>query len=140
STGVPIPPKAELEKLREITEKHRILLIFVKVITAFGRLVYKTATEMLCVTPDIITLVKGISNAAVPAGAVAVRREIHDKVMAASASGIEFFHGYTYSAHPLATAAIRATLDIYKKDQLFERARDLSPYMEEAVHQLKGSP
>lgn len=140
STGVLIPPKGYLEKLREITEKYGILLIFDEVITAFGRLGYKTASEMLGVTPDIITLAKGISNAAVPAGAVAVRREIHDEVIAASANGIEFFHGYTYSAHPLATAAIRATLDIYKKDQLFERARDLSPYMEEAVHQLKGSP
>lgn len=140
STGVLIPPKGYLEKLREITEQHGILLIFDEVITAFGRLGYKTASEMLGITPDIIALAKGISNAAVPAGAIAVRRSIHDEIIAASASGIEFFHGYTYSAHPLATAAIRATLDIYKKEALFERARELSPHMEQAAHQLKGSP
>ncbi len=140
STGVLVPPKGYLERLRAITAKHGILLIFDEVITAFGRLGYNTASEMLGITPDLITLAKGISNAAVPAGAVAVHRDIHDTILDASANGIEFFHGYTYSAHPLATAAILATLEIYEREQLFERARALSPYLENAAHQLKGRP
>lgn len=140
STGVLVPPKGYLERLREITEKHGILLIFDEVITAFGRLGYNTASQMLGIKPDLIALAKGISNAAVPAGAVAVQRKVHDAILEASASGIEFFHGYTYSAHPLATAAILATLDIYEREQLFKRARDLSPHLEQAAHELKGSP
>ncbi|MEI2415235.1 aspartate aminotransferase family protein [Orrella sp. JC864] len=140
STGVLIPPKGYLEKLREITRRHGILLIFDEVITAFGRLGGATASEVLGVTPDLITMAKGVSNAAVPAGAVAVRREVHDAVVGATGAGIEFFHGYTYSAHPLATAAILATLDIYRRDGLFERARGLAPAFEEAAHGLKGSP
>src|SRR5699024_11008047 len=133
STGVLVPPKGYLERLREITAKHGILLIFDEVITAFGRLGYNTASEMLGITPDLITLAKGISNAAVPAGAVAVHRDLHDAIVegSGSGSGIEFFHGYTYSAHPLATAAILATLDIYAREELFTRARKLSPYLEE---------
>jgi len=91
------------------------------------------------VKPDLITLAKGISNAAVPAGAVAVRREIHDAILAAAQSGIEFFHGYTYSAHPLATAAIMATLDIYEREQLFQRAASLSGMFEDAAHGLRGT-
>ncbi len=140
STGVLIPPKGYLERLRAITEKHGILLIFDEVITAFGRIGSSTASELFGVKPDLITLAKGISNAAVPAGAVAVRREIHDTILAAAASGIEFFHGYTYSAHPLATAAIMATLNIYKRDQLFKRAADMSQAFEDAAHSLKGEP
>lgn len=140
STGVLIPPKGYLQKLRAITEKHGILLIFDEVITAFGRLGATTASDLFGVKPDLITLAKGISNAAVPAGAVAVRREIHDTILAAANSGIEFFHGYTYSAHPLATAAIMATLDIYEKDQLFQRAATLSSTFEAAAHSLQGSP
>ncbi|AEC20692.1 beta alanine--pyruvate transaminase [Pusillimonas sp. T7-7] len=139
STGVLIPPKGYLEKLRAITEKHGILLIFDEVITGFGRLGAATASEFFGVTPDLITMAKGISNAAVPAGAVAVRRNIHDTIVGAAASGIEFFHGYTYSAHPLATAAILATLGIYEKDQLFQRAKNLSPAFENAAHKLQGA-
>lgn len=140
STGVLIPPKGYLERLRAITEKHGILLIFDEVITGFGRLGAATASEFLGVTPDLITLAKGISNASVPAGAVAVKREIHDTVVNASASGIEFFHGYTYSGHPLAMAAIIATLDIYEREQLFKRAAGLSKAFEDAAHQLEGAP
>lgn len=139
STGVLLPPKGYLEKLRAITEKHGILLIFDEVITGFGRLGAATASDFFGVTPDLITMAKGISNAAVPAGAVAVRRSVHDTIIEASASGIEFFHGYTYSAHPLATAAIRATLGIYRDEQLFKRAHDLSVPFENAAHGLKGA-
>src|SRR5690606_14938707 len=139
STGVLIPPKGYLEKLRAITEKHGILLIFDEVITGFGRLGANTASERFGITPDIITLAKGISNAAVPAGAVAVKRDVHDTIVGAAATGIEFFHGYTYSAHPLATAAILATLGIYEKDKLFERAKGLSQTFEDAAHKLEGA-
>src|SRR5690625_3077548 len=140
STGVLIPPQGYLERLREITSKHGILLIFDEVITAFGRLGAATASDLLGVKPDIITLAKGISNAAVPAGAVAVNRNIHDTILNATESGIEFFHGYTYSAHPLATAAIQASLNIYQQEQLFERAASLANTFEEAAHSLKGKP
>lgn len=139
STGVLVPPKGYLEKLRAITEKHGILLIFDEVITAFGRLGANTASEYFGVTPDLITLAKGISNASVPAGAVAVKREIHDTILGAAANGIEFFHGYTYSAHPLATAAVLATLGIYERDQLFQRAHGLASKFEDAAHKLQGA-
>src|SRR5690606_37405962 len=139
STGVLIPPKGYLEQLRAITEKHGILLIFDEVIPGFGRLGASTASEFFCITPDLITTAKCTSNAAIPAGAVAVKRDIHDTIVSAAASGIEFFHGYTYSAHPMATAAILATLGIYEKDQLFQRAKDLSPTFENAVHKLQGT-
>lgn len=139
STGVLVPPKGYLERLRAITEKYGILLIFDEVITAFGRLGASSASDLFGVKPDLITLAKGISNAAVPAGAVAVRREIHDAILAAAQSGIEFFHGYTYSAHPLATAAIMATLDIYEREQLFQRAASLSGMFEDAAHSLRGT-
>lgn len=138
STGVLIPPKGYLERLRAITEKHGILLIFDEVITAFGRLGASTASDLFGVTPDLITLAKGISNAAVPAGAVAVKRGIHDTILEAAQSGIEFFHGYTYSAHPLATAAILSTLAIYERDQLFQRAAGLAGKFEDAAHALQG--
>ncbi|MBP6019878.1 MAG: aspartate aminotransferase family protein [Burkholderiaceae bacterium] len=140
STGVLLPPKGYLEKLRAITEKHGILLIFDEVITAFGRLGAATASDLFGVKPDLIALAKGISNAAVPAGAVAVRREVHDTILEAAANGIEFFHGYTYSAHPLATAAIIATLGIYENEQLFQRAAGLSSAFEDAAHNLQGAP
>lgn len=139
STGVLVPPKGYLEKLRAITQKHGILLIFDEVITGFGRLGASTASAYFGVTPDIIAMAKGISNAAIPAGAVAVKREVHDAILAASASGIEFFHGYTYSAHPMATAAILATLDIYEKEQLFKRAAGLSQMFEDAAHKLEDA-
>lgn len=140
STGVLIPPVGYLEKLREITSRHGILLIFDEVITAYGRLGAATASEKLGITPDIITMAKGVSNAAIPAGAVAVRREVHDAVVGSAAQGIEFFHGYTYSAHPMAAAAILATLDIYKRENLFARAREMSPFFEKSAHALAQTP
>jgi len=141
STGVVIPPVGYLEKLREITSKHGILLIFDEVITAFGRLGAATAAERLNVTPDLITMAKAINNAAVPMGAVAVRREVHDAVVnGAGAGAIELPHGYTYSGHPLACAAAIAAIDLYKRDKLFERAAELSPKFESAVHGLRDAP
>jgi beta-alanine--pyruvate transaminase len=139
STGVLVPPKGYLEKLRAITRKHGILLIFDEVITGFGRLGAATASEYFGVTPDLITLAKGISNASVPAGAVAVNRDVHDTIVNAAATGIEFFHGYTYSAHPLATAAVLATLKIYEQEQLFQRANGLAQKFEDAAHQLEDA-
>ena len=140
STGVLIPPQGYLQKLREICTRHGIVLIFDEVITAFGRLGAATASDMLAVTPDIITMAKGLTNATVPMGAVAVRRELHDTVVNGAPDGIELFHGYTYSGHPLAAAAGIATLDLYRDEGLFERAAELSPYWEDAVHSLKGKP
>ena len=138
STGVLIPPIGYLEKLREICTKHGIVLVFDEVITAFGRIGGATAADVLGVVPDIITMAKGLTNAAVPMGAVAVSRHIHDTVVDGSAGGIELFHGYTYSGHPLAAAAGIATLDLYRDEKLFERALGLSGYWEDAVHSLRG--
>ena len=138
STGVLIPPLGYLERLREICTRHGIVLIFDEVITAFGRLGGATAAQVLGVTPDVITLAKGLTNAAVPMGAVAVSRTIHDTVVEGGPDGIELFHGYTYSGHPLAAAAGIASLDLYRDEGLFERAADLSGYWEQAVHSLKG--
>jgi beta-alanine--pyruvate transaminase len=138
STGVLVPPQGYLQRLREICDKHGILLIFDEVITGFGRLGTATAAERFGVTPDMITLAKGITNAAVPMGAVACRRGLYDTVTGAMAetAGIELFHGYTYSAHPLACAAALATLDIYRDEELFARARSLESRWENAVHSL----
>ena len=138
STGVLIPPLGYLERLREICTRHGIVLIFDEVITAFGRLGGATAAGVLGVTPDIITMAKGLTNAAVPMGAVAVSRKIHDTLVEGGPDGIELFHGYTYSGHPLAAAAGIASLDLYRDEGLFERAADLSGYWEQAVHSLKG--
>ena len=138
STGVLIPPLGYLERLREICTKHGIVLIFDEVITAFGRLGGATAAQVLGVTPDVITMAKGLTNAAVPMGAVAVSRAIHDTVVEGGPDGIELFHGYTYSGHPLAAAAGIASLDLYRDEGLFERAADLSGYWEQAVHSLNG--
>jgi beta-alanine--pyruvate transaminase len=138
STGVLIPPVGYLEKLREICTKHAILLIFDEVITGFGRIGGATAAETLGVTPDMITMAKGLTNAAVPMGAVAVSRAIHDTVVEGGPDGIELFHGYTYSGHPLAAAAGLATLDLYKAEGIWEHAASLHGYWEEAVHSLKG--
>jgi beta-alanine--pyruvate transaminase len=141
SAGVLVPPVGYLEKLREITSKHGILLIFDEVITAFGRLGAATAAERFNVTPDLITMAKAINNAAVPMGAVAVRREVHDAVVNAAAPGtIELLHGYTYSGHPLAAAAAVATLDLYQRENLFGRAAELSPVFEAAVHGVRAAP
>lgn len=140
STGVLIPPTGYLERLREITHKHGILLIFDEVITGFGRLGANTASDYFGVTPDILTMAKGISNAAVPAGAVAVKNTLYDTVINAGDNGIELFHGYTYSGHPLAMAAITATLALYQSEHIFDNARTLSPAFEAAAHGMNGLP
>ncbi|MCC6927801.1 MAG: aspartate aminotransferase family protein [Gemmatimonadaceae bacterium] len=140
STGVLVPPIGYLERLRAICDKHGILLIFDEVITGFGRLGAPFAADYFGVIPDLMTVAKGITNGSVPMGAVFVRHAIYDTVINASAAGIEFFHGYTYSGHPLACAAALATLDIYQEEGLFQRAADLAPYWEQAIHSLRGKP
>jgi beta-alanine--pyruvate transaminase len=141
STGVLPPPKGYLQKLREICTKHGILLIFDEVITGFGRLGESFASEYFGVQPDLFTTAKGITNATVPMGAVFVRDGIYDAFMNAATepNAIEFFHGYTYSGHPLACAAGLATLDLYRDEGLFERAAGLRPYFEEAMHSLRDA-
>ncbi|MEG4505143.1 aspartate aminotransferase family protein [Microcoleus sp. F6_B4] len=138
STGVLIPPKGYLERLRAICDKYGILLIFDEVITGFGRLGSSFATEYFGVVPDIVTAAKGITNGTVPMGAVFVKEGIYDAFMNAPENAIELFHGYTYSGHPLACAAALATLDIYEEERLFERADKMADYWENAVHSLKG--
>ncbi len=140
STGVLVPPQGYLERLRAITERHGILLIFDEVITGFGRLGAATAAERFNVVPDILTLAKGITNAAVPMGAVVVRKHLFDTFMNGPENAIELFHGYTYSGHPLACAAGLAALDVYRNEDLFARARTLEGYWQEAVHNLRGKP
>lgn len=140
STGVLIPPQGYLQRLRELCTKHGIVLIFDEVITGFGRLGKATASEYFGVAPDLITMAKAINNAAVPMGGVAASRAIHDTIVNGGAAGaIELFHGYTYSAHPLAAAAAIATLDLYRKDGLFERANSLAPAFEAAAHALRDA-
>lgn len=141
STGVILPPKGYLQKLRAICDKHGILLIFDEVITGFGRLGAAFAADYFGVVPDMIICAKGLTNAAVPMGAVIVRQGIHDTfIEAAAENAIELFHGYTYSGHPLACAAMLATLEVYRSEQLFERAATMAPYFEDAAHGLKGLP
>ena len=140
STGVLVPPVGYLERLKAICDQHGILLIFDEVITGFGRLGTPFAAQHFGVTPDIITMAKGITNATIPMGATAVRREVHDTVVDATERGIELFHGYTYSGHPIATAAALATLKLYRDEGIFERAKSLMPVWEEAVHTLAGEP
>lgn len=140
SAGVLVPPVGYLERLRELCTKHGILLIFDEVITGFGRLGASFGAEYFGVQPDLVTLAKGITNGAVPMGAVCVRHDIYESVVNAVEGGIEFFHGYTYSGHPLAAAAGLATLDIYRDEGLFERAAELAPYWQDAVHSLRGVP
>jgi len=140
STGVLVPPQGYLQRLRELCTKHGILLIFDEVITGFGRLGKATASEFFGVTPDLLTMAKAINNAAVPMGGVAASRAIHDTIVNSGAQGaIELFHGYTYSAHPLAAAAAVATLDLYRRDGLFERANALAPTFEAAAHALRDA-
>ena len=139
STGVLIPPLGYLERLRSICTKHGIILIFDEVITAFGRLGAATAAEYFGVIPDMITMAKGLTNAAVPMGAVAVSRVIHDDIVDNAPDGIELFHGYTYSGHPLAAAAGLATLDLYRDEALFERAAGLAGYWADALHSLRNA-
>ncbi|HLS68031.1 MAG TPA: aspartate aminotransferase family protein [Kiloniellales bacterium] len=142
STGVLIPPKGYLQRLREICDKHGILLIFDEVITGFGRLGKAFATEYFDVKPDLITCAKGLTNGVIPMGGVIAREGIYDAFSEwADATGntIELFHGYTYSGHPVAAAAGLATMEVYREDGLFERCAELAPYWEEAVHALKGT-
>lgn len=140
STGVLVPPVGYLKRLREICDKHGILLIFDEVITGFGRLGTDFGAERLGVVPDIMTMAKGLTNAAVPMGAVAVKNGIYDAIVEGTAAGIEFFHGYTYSGHPLAAAAAIATLELHKTEDLPGRARAIEPYWQDAVHSLKDAP
>lgn len=139
STGVLPPPVGYLQRLRAICDKHDILLIFDEVITGFGRLGAATAASFFGVTPDLMCFAKGLTNAAIPMGAVAAHRKIYDAVLEAAAPGIELFHGYTYSGHPLACAAALATLDIYESEGLFARSAELAPKWEAALHGLKGA-
>jgi beta-alanine--pyruvate transaminase len=140
STGVLLPPKGYLQKLRDICTKHGILLIFDEVITGFGRVGQPFAAQHFGVTPDMITMAKGLTNGAVPAGAVATSREIYDAFMSGPEGAIELFHGYTYSAHPVACAAGVATQRIYRREGLLTRAGEMSGYWADAVHSLKGLP
>lgn len=141
STGVIVPPKGYLQKLRSICDKYGILLIFDEVITGFGRLGTPFAADYFGVTPDMICCAKGLTNATVPMGAVIVKQAIHHAFMqAAPENAIEFYHGYTYSGHPLACAAAIATLDVYRNEKMFERAAQLAAYFEAAAHNLRGLP
>src|SRR6187401_1307541 len=140
STGVLPPPKGYLERLRAICDKHGILLIFDEVITGYGRLGHAFAAERYGVLPDMLTFAKGITNGAAPMGGVLVRDTIHDAFMSGPEHAVELTHGYTYSAHPIACAAALATLDIYRDEKLFERARMLEPKFADAVMSLKNEP
>ena len=140
STGVIAAPKGYLKRLREITQKHGILLIFDEVITGFGRLGYAFAAERYGVLPDMITFAKGVTNGAAPMGGVIVRDTIYETFMTGPEHVIELCHGYTYSAHPLACAAGLATLDIYRDEKLFERANKLEPKFADAVMSLRNEP
>lgn len=140
STGVLIPPQGYLQRLREICDKHGILLIFDEVITGFGRTGQPFAAQTFGVTPDLMTVAKGLTNGCVPMGAVFAKQKIHDVFMNGPEHLIEFFHGYTYSAHPLACAAALATLDTYAEEGLLTRAGQLQGYFAEALHSLKGLP
>jgi beta-alanine--pyruvate transaminase len=138
STGVLVPPVGYLEKLKQITSKYGILLIFDEVISGFGRLGTPFAVDRFGIVPDILTLAKGITNATVPMGATVVSTTVYDAFMQGPPNVIDFFHGYTYSAHALACAASIATLDTYRDEGIFERAAELSPYFEDAAHSLNG--
>ena len=127
-----------MQRLRELTRKHGILLIFDEVITGFGRLGSAFAAQHFDVMPDMITCAKGLTNGVIPMGAVLTTADIHDAFMQGPENLIELFHGYTYSGSPIASAAGLATLETYKQDDLFARAHDIAPYWEDAVHSLKG--
>ena len=140
STGVLLPPKGYLQRLREICDRHGILLIFDEVITGFGRTGQPFAAQTFGVTPDLMTVAKGLTNGCVPMGAVFASDKIHDAFMSGPEHLIEFFHGYTYSAHPLACAAALATLETYADEGLLTRAAQLEGYFADALHSLKGLP
>jgi len=140
SAGVLVPPKGYLKKLRAICDKYGFLLIFDEVITGFGRLGSPFAVNHFGVQPDIVTAAKGLTNGTVPMGAVFVRKHIFDTFMTGPDNAIEFFHGYTYSGHPVAVAAALASLDVYAADGLLTRGAGMAKYFEDAVHSLKGKP
>jgi beta-alanine--pyruvate transaminase len=140
STGVLVPPAGYLKRLRELCDKHGILLIYDEVITGFGRLGTPFGAERLGVIPDMITMAKGLTNAAVPMGAVAVHDRIYRTIVDEAPAGIELFHGYTYSGHPLAAAAAIAAIDLHQTEDLPGRARAMEQYFEDAAHSLKGLP
>ncbi|MCA1299624.1 aspartate aminotransferase family protein [Stappia indica] len=139
STGVLIPPKGYLKRLREICDQHGILLIFDEVITGFGRLGSPFAVEHFDVTPDLVTTAKGITNGVIPMGAVFCSRDVHEAFMTGPEHLIEFFHGYTYSGHPVACAAALGTLDTYEEEGLLSRAAELDGYWADALHSLRGT-
>jgi beta-alanine--pyruvate transaminase len=138
SGGVLVPPKGYLERLRDICTRHGILLIFDEVITGWGRLGATFAAQHLGIKPDLITFAKGITSGAVPLGGVLVRDSIYQTFMGSQGAGMEFFHGYTYSGHPLACAAALGALDTYEEENLFQAPQ--AKYFEEGVHSLKGLP
>ena len=140
STGVLMPPVGYLKRLREICDRHGILLIFDEVITGFGRLGGAFSTDVFGVVPDIITTAKGLTSGVIPMGAVFVRDDIHDAFMNGPEHLIEFFHGYTYSGNPVACAAALGALETYREEELFTRATELAPYWEDALHSLRGLP
>ncbi len=140
STGVLVPPLGYLQRLREICDRHGILLIYDEVITGFGRTGQPFAAQTFGVTPDLMTVAKGLTNGCVPMGAVFVRDTVHDVFMNGPEHLIEFAHGYTYSAHPLACAAGLATLDTYADEGLLTRGAALQGYFADALHGLKGEP
>ncbi len=138
SAGVVLPPQGYLQRLRDICDKHGMLLIFDEVITGFGRVGGAFASQRFGVTPDIITTAKGLTNGAIPMGAVLVSQKVHDAFMQGPDNMVELFHGYTYSGHPVACAAALASLDIYLEEKLFDKALELGPYWQQAIHSLKG--
>lgn len=140
SAGVLIPPKGYLQRVRDICDKHGILLIFDEVICGFGRTGDAFGASRFGVTPDLMTTAKGLTSGTVPMGAVLAKDEIYDTFMTGPEDAIEFFHGYTYSGHPLAAAAACAALDVYLGEGLFDRARELEGTFEDALHSLKGEP
>ena len=140
STGVLPPPLGYLDRLRELCDKHGLLLIFDEVITAFGRVGHAFGAQRFGVTPDLITIAKGITSGMIPMGAVVLRQELFDGLMSGPANAIELAHGYTYSGHPVAAAAALATLDVYRDEDLFSRALAQEAYFEKAVHGLRGLP
>ena len=138
STGTLIPPKGYLDKLRKICDKHEILLIFDEVITGWGRTGSAFAAQEFGVTPDFMTMAKATTNGVVPMGVVAVRDGIYDSIVNAAPEGaIELFHGYTYSGIPVAVAAALAVQDIFEKEDIFKRVKEMSPYFQDALHSLK---
>jgi beta-alanine--pyruvate transaminase len=141
SAGVLVPPKGYLERLRSICNKYGLLLIFDEVITGFGRTGPCFGADVVGVVPDMMTIAKGLTNGTVPMGAVVTRRGIYDTVVNnAPPDTVELFHGYTYSGHPLATAAAEASLDTFEQEDLFKRGQELAPYFEQAVHALREMP